>query len=478
MGDRLFTRLLFLCLFFLAFFFRLSSALGNTIKDYGNAMADTSVLEIKASSITKLDGSTDNSRALQKLLDKYAGFPVHLIIDGNALGFLRLHSETHISIPAGFTWTVPKGSNKAAFETFDKSRTSITTKNIIIDGGGTIECNGSTMARYKSANGTSPTGFLEGFYTDGNHEFVVGMRLYNIDHLEIHNLKLFHAASFSVHLFRDSNILIDSLYCDAGPVPVLGTDMIHCNGYVQNAVFKNLTSRVYDDVIGLNADDGSNKGAIEDENILGPYVTSGPITNVLVSNVYCLPGSMQAFRLLSKHALVDQITLENFTGSVSNYLGNISGYVDSVPGNFGIILIQHFDLKITERQALGDTNPVLLEIRDNIKSLTISHLKVIPIDSRDLISINTSADIGEFHLENMEVIDTIPAAENAKIIRLKGKIRNAVFKSVSWRKNAGGTNYLISGSGYIEQFTTEHIILPEASHMTKDVHIGNHISRD
>jgi hypothetical protein len=78
----------------------------------------------------------------------------------------------------------------------------------------------------------------------------------------------------------------------------------------------------------------------------------------------------------------------------------------------------------------------------------------------------------------MEVIDTIPAAENAKIIRLKGKIRNAVFKSVSWRKNAGGTNYLISGSGYIEQFTTEHIILPEASHMTKDVHIGNHISRD
>ncbi len=113
---------------FLLVFFLLTLIIQN--RSYGNIVSDTSekkhsapIKEVRASSLTRLDWQTDNTKDLQALLDSYNGEPVHLIVDGNALGFLRLHSNTHITIQKGFTWTVTKGCNRPAFETFEKSRT-------------------------------------------------------------------------------------------------------------------------------------------------------------------------------------------------------------------------------------------------------------------------------------------------------------------------------------------------------------------
>ncbi len=434
-------------------------------------VAAGSISEVKASDYTKLDGNTDNTKDLQALLDSYNGKPIHLLIDGNAVGALRLHSNTQITIPRGSSWTVPAGSNLAAFETYDKSRTQFTTKNIIIDGGGTIECNGSTMARYQSSKGISPKKVVEGFYSDKNGEFVVGLRLYNIERLVIRDLTILHAATFCIHLFKDSDILIENIYCDEGPEPYLGTDMIHCNGFVQNAVFRNLTCRVYDDVIALNADDGADPGLIEDVNILGPFVTSGPITDISVFDVHCLPGSMQTFRMLSKYSLVDNILLKNFTGSVTNYIGNISGYIDHVPGHFGKIRLENFDLKIEARYSMGDTNPVLLSIRDSIQSLTITNFRVTPIDSRELFSMTASVKMGQFNLKNISVFSVIPAADSAKIIKLDGSVQHADFSNVRWTTLPGSSGYFISGNGEIKNFRLDHINMPSMNRFVRGVRI-------
>ena len=428
--------------------------------------------EVKASDHTKLDGVTDNTKDLQALLDSYHGKPLHLLIDGKGLGTLRLHSNTQITIPKGASWTVPEGSNLAAFETYEKSRTQFTTKNIILDGAGTIECNGSSMARYQSSKGISPKKVVEGFYSAANGEFVVGLRLFNIKQLVIRDLTILHAATFAIHLFKDSNILIENIFCDEGPQPYLGTDMIHCNGYVQQAVFRNLTCRVYDDVIALNADDGADPGLIEDVNILGPYVTSGPITDISVHDVYCLPGSMQTFRMLSKYSLVDRILLKNFSGSVTNYIGNISGYIDNVPGHFGTIRLENFDLKIEARQSMGDTNPVLLSIRDSIQSLTITDLRITPIDDRTLFSLTASVKMGVLNFKNISVFSVIPAADSAKVIQFDGSIQLARLSSVSWTTLPGTSNDFITGTGQIKDLRLDHIKMPSMNQFVRGVRIG------
>lgn len=154
-----------------------------------------------------------------------------------------------------------------------------------------------------------------------------GMLFHNVKNLRLSSLTLKDPTNFAVTIDRTSYFNVDEItfdYNDGNPFS-LNMDGIHVNGNCHFGVIRNLRGACRDDLVALNADEGS----------------GGPITDILIDGVFA-EECHSAVRLLSVKHPVARVRITNVYGTYYQYCVGISKfYPGENVGGFDAITIDH-----------------------------------------------------------------------------------------------------------------------------------------
>ncbi len=161
---------------------------------------------------------------------------------------------------------------------------------------------------------------IKGFYAGG-------MLFYNVRGFKMSDLTLkdptcYGATLDSVSYFTVENIVFD--YNTGNPVS-LNMDGIHINGNSHYGELRNLKGTCYDDLVALNADEGS----------------QGPITHITVDGLYA-EDCHSAVRLLCVRQRVENIHITNVHGTYYQYtVGITKFYKGETTGGYDAITLDN-----------------------------------------------------------------------------------------------------------------------------------------
>jgi len=154
-----------------------------------------------------------------------------------------------------------------------------------------------------------------------------GMLFYNVKNLRLSSLTLKDPTNFAVTIDRTSYFHVDEItfdYNDGNPFS-LNMDGIHVNGNCHFGVIRNMRGACRDDLVALNADEGS----------------GGPITDILIDGVFA-EECHSAVRLLSVKFPVERVRITNVYGTYYQYcIGLTKYYPGENIGGFDAISIDH-----------------------------------------------------------------------------------------------------------------------------------------
>ncbi len=150
-----------------------------------------------------------------------------------------------------------------------------------------------------------------------------GMLFYNVRNLTLRQLTVKDPTNFSITLDRASYFTVRDIDFDfnlGNPVP-LNMDGVHVNGNCHYGIIDGLRGACYDDLVALNADEGS----------------FGPITNMSISRIYA-ENCHSAVRLLTVKNTMEHIHISDVYGTYYQYCigvtrfykGETEGYFDSL----------------------------------------------------------------------------------------------------------------------------------------------------
>lgn len=155
----------------------------------------------------------------------------------------------------------------------------------------------------------------------------MGMLFFGVNGLRIADLTLkdpitFGATLDKVSYFTVENIVFD--FNDGNPLPT-NMDGIHINGNCHHGFIRNLKGACYDDLVAINADEGTN----------------GPITDIEIDGLYAV-GCHSAVRLLTVKNRVANIHIRNVFGTYYQYcVGFTKYYPGELTGCFDAISLDH-----------------------------------------------------------------------------------------------------------------------------------------
>jgi len=164
------------------------------------------------------------------------------------------------------------------------------------------------------------------------------MHFRKVKNFRIANITLKDPVTYAVTLdtvsyFTAENIIFDFNYGNPWPVNM---DGIHCNGNCHYGNIRNLKGSCYDDMVALNADEGS----------------AGPITNIDIDGI-CSTDSHSAVRLLTVKFPLENIHIHNVFGTYYQYCIGISKYYDGdSTGYYDAIRIDNIYVSKAERLSI------------------------------------------------------------------------------------------------------------------------------
>ena len=138
-----------------------------------------------------------------------------------------------------------------------------------------------------------------------------GMFFYNVKNLIIKDLTIKDPVNFSitfdtVSYFTVENIVFDFNY---GNPSAMNMDGVHLNGICHFGLIRNLQGTCYDDMVALNADEGSN----------------GDITNIEISGIIA-ENSHSAVRLLTVKNAIENVHIHDVYGTYFQYCIGITKF--------------------------------------------------------------------------------------------------------------------------------------------------------
>ncbi len=151
----------------------------------------------------------------------------------------------------------------------------------------------------------------------------VAMLFYNMRNLKLSDLSIKDPTNYAMMLDRVSYFTVENItfdFNDGNPAPT-NMDGVHLNGNCSFGAIRNLKGACYDDMVALNAEEGSN----------------GPITDILIDGLYA-EDCHSAVRFLTVTNPVERIRVTNVYGTYYQYAigftkyypGELSGWFDAI----------------------------------------------------------------------------------------------------------------------------------------------------
>lgn len=250
----------------------------------------------------------------------------------------------------------------------------------------------------------------------------IGMIFYNVTNLRISSLTVKDPVTFSVTLDTVSYFTVDDITFDfnmGNPLPT-NMDGIHLNGNCSFGKITNLKGRCFDDLVAVNADEGTN----------------GPIKNIDINGLYS-EDCHSAARLLTVTNPVENISIRNVYGTYYQYVIGLTKYYNgAVSGFYDGITLENICASKAERYEYynkGNSRiyqPIYIERELYIKNLKISGLfrkeYKVPVET---VLVDENAVIDNFILKNVSVENHTDAPE-MPFMTMKGNIKNFTAENI------------------------------------------------
>ena len=267
------------------------------------------------------------------------------------------------------------------------------------------------------------------------------MRFYNVKNFRISNLTLKDPANFAIFIDTGSYFTIENITFDfnyGNPIAI-NMDGVHLNGNCHYGVIKNLKGACYDDLVALNAHEGS----------------GGDITNIQIDGLFA-ENCHSAVRLLTVNQKVKHITISNVYGSYYQYcIGFTKYYPGETTGFFDAISLENIHASKAKRMPVHEQH---MGAKDKAH-----HYPFIWIQEETVVK-----QLNIDHLHRREFINPVATIEidnNATVENLKLRdvsVENHTDKECLTLKNCGNINNLsisemketgIVNEGTIDSFT-------------------------
>jgi hypothetical protein len=317
---------------------------------------------------------TDNTAAIQSVLDRAKEFPIIVYWDGKySITGLKIYSNTTIIANAGCGAILRNHSDKSIFINASQSFGSAKDSNIVISGG---IWNGNyynpEIPRGAQSKGSRVNGLVACF------------RFYGVDNLIVRDAILYKPATYALAAANVTHVLYENIIVDVGPNPLINNDGLHIDGNSQYGVIRHCIINTHDDGIGLNADDlylnwydnkeGSPEKAFYSE------ACAGPISDILIDDI-TFNSSLFGIRILSGKSRVDRITIRNIKGYTKGYAMVVDNYQHDPPlvtwagpGNIGTLNIEDFDVSIYPGPE-NMPNESCINVSTNVEQLILRNIK-------------------------------------------------------------------------------------------------------
>ncbi len=146
------------------------------------------------------------------------------------------------------------------------------------------------------------------------------MLFYAVKNLNIKSLTYKDVINYCVCMDYVDGFTVDNITFDfnGGNPHRINMDGIHLNGHCHNGTITNLQGACFDDLVALNAEEGSR----------------GPITNIKINGIFA-EGCHSAVRFLTVNQAVENITVENVYGTFYQYcIGFSKHYNGKTTGHY------------------------------------------------------------------------------------------------------------------------------------------------
>ncbi|MBE6740468.1 MAG: hypothetical protein E7565_09145 [Ruminococcaceae bacterium] len=337
------------------------------------------------------DGINLDTEGIQELLD--SGSPLvelpvpkkEYLIDKP----LRLHSNQELKLPRYCRIKLAAGSNchMVINDDFDNG-----TQNITLTGG---IWDYNNLEQDKNPQYVK---IIEKAVPPRKGTDVTVMRFKNTKGLHINNLTVKDPVTYAIWIDMSSYFTVENIVFDfnlGNPRPA-NMDGVHVDGNSHYGTIRNIKGKCYDDLVALNADEGSD----------------GDISHIDVDGLYA-EDCHSAVRLLTRKNKVTNIHIHNVFGSYYQYVIGLTKYCShEIDGFFDAIVLDNLHVRKAVRylylsyseQCARDYRVlpiVYLEDLINVKSLSIKELyRVEENVSIPTISVGDGASVENLSIKN------------------------------------------------------------------------------
>lgn len=362
-------------------------------------------------------GGTDDTLAIQAILDTAQTEPLCLVMDGAALvGAINVYGNTTIvCINDSCGFYLANATNRALLRNANPTVSTIVDKNITLQGG------------TYNGNRAHQTGIGLFSTQEADGTLIGDLQFYGVENLTVTNVRAIQSKTIGIHVGNITKGYFSGNYIESSGVQTGG---IQVEGICSEIIINDTTTKsLSDDSVALSSDGASwiNTPFVG----LGPYVAAGPITKWQVGQITC-DGSWSAFRIFNGENRIDGGTVGPVAGTITgkiftNEPENVS------PGNVGIITIRDVNISFTSPPPF--TAAELIMINQRMDGFILRNCIVnSPTDTRSLMLVTSTADIGLIELDDCGIIDTLADAAGSFPVKIEGYVRRMVINSPKWMR--------------------------------------------
>jgi hypothetical protein len=380
-------------------------------------------------------GGTDDTAALQALLDRARDDGgAHIVIDGPALvSGLEVYSDTTIEGTPGAGLRLADDSNRAILRNAHRTRETVVDENITVRGLTFWGNRDHQLEPWRGALIPGEAGIIrkeEGIVQmEQDRTWKSPVQFLGVRNLVVDDVEIWDGRAYALWLANVSHVTVTGLRIDVntGPYPTgapfeeqqafiravpPNADGIHINGPADHVLIDGARIYVWDDAVSLCANDCWVADLTVDD-LTGPYVGQGPITDVTVRNIH-LDRPSQGVRILSADQRIDRVVVENVFGSVRMRSVVISHYAIPEKGTCGSILFRNIRLASEPSPTLREVYPAafgplgppsyqeeadsaFFALNTEVEELRLEGVSLSATEDRPVLLIGPDARIGSLH---------------------------------------------------------------------------------